>query len=272
MRDVSPARPLIAPLVIGHRGSSAVAPENTIAAFRRALRDGADGFEFDVRLSRDGVPMVIHDATLERTAQISGRVSDFTSAKLKQTDVGSWFNHQFPNLARQEYAKQTVPELEQVFELAVGAGAFLYLEMESDKNQVEALAAAVVALLQKFSFGDRVIVESFNLSALKAIKSLNANIRTAALFEPRLERPISLLRKMKTVELALGVRADEIALHHSLAGRRVIHKAAQSGLPVVVWTVDNPTWFKRALSQGIHALITNDPARMLSERLRWFRV
>ncbi len=256
MRDVSPARPLIAPLVIGHRGSSAVAPENTIAAFRRALRDGADGFEFDVRLSRDGVPMVIHDATLERTAQISGRVSDFTSAKLKQTDVGSWFNHQFPNLARQEY----------------GAGAFLYLEMKSDKNQVEALAAAVVALLQKFSFGDRVIVESFNLSALKAIKSLNANIRTAALFEPRLERPISLLRRMKTVELALGVRADEIALHHSLAGRRVIHKAAQSGLPVVVWTIDNPTWFKRALSQGIHALITNDPARMLSERLRWFRV
>lgn len=272
MRDVSPARPLIAPLVIGHRGSSAVAPENTIAAFARAMRDGADGFEFDVRLARDGVPVVIHDATLQRTAQMSGVVSDFTSAELKQVNVGSWFNHQHPDVARLEYAKETVSTLEQVFDLTAGTDAILYLEMKSDENQVEALAAAVVELLQKGSFAARVIVESFNLSALKAVKRLNADIRTAALFEPRLERPISLLRKMRTVELALRAGASEIALHHSLAARRVIDKAAHCGLPVIVWTVDNPTWLKRALSPGIHALITNDPARLLSERLRLFGV
>lgn len=268
MSDVPTARPL----VIGHRGSSAVAPENTIAAFRRAITDGADGFEFDVRLARDGVPVVIHDATLQRTAQMSGVVSDFTSAELKQVDVGSWFNHEHPDVARLEYAKETVPTLEQVFDLTAGAGAILYLEMKSDEHQVAALAAAVVNLLQKYSPADRVIVESFNLAALKAVKRLSTDIRTAALFEPRLERPIFLLRKMRTVELALRAGASEIALHHSLAAGRVINKAADSRLPVVVWTVDNPTWLKRARSLGIHALITNDPVPMLSERLRLFGV
>src|SRR5712691_1033184 len=125
MRDLHTARPLptplisplITPLIIGHRGSSAVAPENTIAAFVRAMRDGADGFEFDVRLARDGVPVVIHDATLRRTAQMSGAVADFTSRELNHVDVGSWFNHQHPNRARQEYAQETVPTLEQVLDL-----------------------------------------------------------------------------------------------------------------------------------------------------------
>jgi glycerophosphoryl diester phosphodiesterase len=79
------------PLIIAHRGASAVAPENTIAAFRRAIEVGADGVEFDVRLARDGVPVVIHDSTLERTAGLKRGVSDLTSEELSQIDVGSWF-------------------------------------------------------------------------------------------------------------------------------------------------------------------------------------
>jgi glycerophosphoryl diester phosphodiesterase len=249
-----------------------VAPENTIAAFARAMRDGADGIEFDVRLASDGVPVVIHDDTLHRTAGIAGSVSDFTSAALKEIDGGSWFNHQHPEFARQEYSQETVPTLERVFDLFAGTGGILYLEMKSDKHQAEALAAAVVRLLQEYSFADRVIVESFNLSSLEEVKRLNADLRTAALFEPRLERPASLLRKMKTVAQAIQAGANEIALHYSLASKQVVHKAAQSGLRVVIWTVDNPTWLKRAHTLGIHALITNDPAIMVDERARLFGV
>ncbi|HET6851924.1 MAG TPA: glycerophosphodiester phosphodiesterase family protein, partial [Pyrinomonadaceae bacterium] len=83
------------PLIIGHRGASAVAPENTIAAFKEAIAVGADGVEFDVRLTRDRVPVVIHDSTLRRTAGLQRRVADLTWAELEQVDVGSWFDRKF---------------------------------------------------------------------------------------------------------------------------------------------------------------------------------
>ncbi len=79
------------PLILGHRGASAVAPENTLAAFSPAILDGAEGIEFDVRLSRDRVPMVIHDASLRRTAFIDRLVCDLTSEELQRIDVGSWY-------------------------------------------------------------------------------------------------------------------------------------------------------------------------------------
>jgi glycerophosphoryl diester phosphodiesterase len=256
------------PLIIGHRGSSAVAPENTLAAFARAMADGADGFEFDVRLARDGKPVVIHDATLQRTGRSLAAVADLSSLELGKIDVGSWFNRRHPQKARAEYAQETVPTLAQVFDLTAGGGQLLYVEMKCEKSQASDLAAAVVDLIRQYSIKDQVVVESFDLASIAEVKRLDSEVRTAALFEPRLERPTSLVRKMRTLELALDVRADELALHHTLAGKRVVDKATKAGIPVVVWTVDNPNWIKRALSLGIRALITNDPAGLLKERSR----
>src|SRR2546423_8519224 len=111
-----PATPTLQPLIIGHRGAAAVAPENTIAAFNRAVRDSADGIEFDVRLARDGVPVIIHDATLRRTALRPGAVSDFTASELQRIDVGSWFNKKHPKAAQKEYEQETIPSLAQLLE------------------------------------------------------------------------------------------------------------------------------------------------------------
>jgi glycerophosphoryl diester phosphodiesterase len=256
------------PLIIGHRGAAAVAPENTIAAFNRALRGGADGIEFDVRLSRDGVPVVIHDATLRRTALRAGPVSDFTASELQEIDVGSWFNQKHPEAAQKEYEQETIPSLEQLCAAMAVNDCLLYLEMKNDDAEVERLAAAVVKLINDFSFANRVVVESFHLPALQIVKQIDPRIRTAALFESRLRGPVAVLRSRKAVSLASNVGANEIALHHSLATRSVTAEAAQSDIPIVVWTVDNPIWIKRARSHGIHALITNDPATMVRERSR----
>src|SRR5437762_8561762 len=108
---------LALPLIIGHRGAAAVAPENTLASFARAYQDGAQGIEFDVRLARDRVPVIIHDATLRRTAGRAGFVAALNAAELGATDVGTWFNRRFPALARAEYARTSVPTLAQVLEL-----------------------------------------------------------------------------------------------------------------------------------------------------------
>src|SRR4026208_1214373 len=97
------------PLIIGHRGASAGAPENTMAAFRAAIAVGADGIEFDVRLTREGVPVVIHDSTLRRTGGLSQRIADLTWAEVAKVDVGSWFSRSFAN--------ETVPNLTELFTL-----------------------------------------------------------------------------------------------------------------------------------------------------------
>ena len=102
------------PLIIGHRGACAVAPENTITAFRSAILAGADGIEFDVRLSRDGLTVVIHDDTLKRTGLIDRPVSELTATELQQVDVGSWFARRSE---QNSFFGERLPLLPQVFDL-----------------------------------------------------------------------------------------------------------------------------------------------------------
>ena len=124
------------PLILGHRGASAIAPENTLAAFSRAMLDGADGIEFDVRLSRDGVPVVIHDASLRRTASVDIQVCDLTSEQLQRIDVGSWFRLKLSagrmSSSEPPYSDQRLPTLAQVLDLFNSNNGLLYLEMKSD--------------------------------------------------------------------------------------------------------------------------------------------
>ena len=219
------------PLIIGHRGASAVAPENTIAAFEAAIEAGADGIEFDVRLSSDGVPMVIHDETLYRTSGVRRRVADMALNELNRFDV---------------------PSLAQVFELFESNDLVLYLEMK----EVE-VAEKCCRLIEQYRFKDRVIFECFEHSALKIVKNIDSTFKIAPLFQP----PASFI-----ISRALALAADEIALHHRLTTKQLVQKARDAGLKVVTWTVDDPAWLKRAQETGIHALITNNPPAMLAAR------
>ena len=257
--------PIPPPLILGHRGASALAPENTLAAFSRAISDGADGIEFDVRLSRDGVAVVIHDASLKRTGLIDRAVGELTTAELREVDVGSWFAERAQN-PNESFRGEKLPTLVQVFELFSANDGLLYVEMKCKPDDGEALAAEVVRLTRNSEMVDRVVVESFDHSAIAAIKTIDSGIRTAALFEPKFTRPISTVRRLKMVDAALAVAADEVALHHRLAAERVVERARQAGLEVVVWTVEDPSWIKRARALGIKALISNDPGFMLRHR------
>lgn len=138
--------------------------------------------------------------------------------------------------------------------------AILYVEMKCAPAESSLLAAEVARLVRAHSLIERVVVESFTLKSIAEIKRFAPEIRTAALFEPKLSRPLPSARKL--VGQALDYGADEIALHRTLATRRVVESARQSNLKTVVWTVDNPAWVKRARDFGIHAIITNRPAQM----------
>jgi glycerophosphoryl diester phosphodiesterase len=247
------------PLIIGHRGASAIAPENTMAAFRLALDAGADGIEFDVRLSRDGVPVVIHDSNLKRTGGTALRVADLSVSELKRIDIGSWFN-------RNLFSSERVPCLEEVFELFEFNSALLYLEMKCDPIERDQLAKTCCDLLRGNSLKDRIIVECFDLQGIDAVKKIDCDIKTAALFEPSFSTPPALPVGRKIVNEALAVNANEIALNHRLANRRTVDHAREAKLNVVVWTVDDISWVKRARSHAINALITNDPGTMVRQR------
>ncbi len=258
--------PLIpTPLILGHRGASAVAPENTLAALSRAIKDGADGIEFDVRLSRDQVPVVIHDATLKRTGFIDLPVSEITSAELQEIDVGSWFNQRAQS-SGESYSGEKLPTLAQVFELFSSKSGLLYIEMKCDANDRTALAAAVAGGIKEFRMSNRVVVASFDLYAIAQIKRIASAIRTAALFEPKLSRPISTIRRLRMVDMTCDYGAEEIALHFTLAGPGVIEKARRKGLEIVLWTVDDSKWINRARSLSIKALISNNPGVMVRSR------
>ena len=153
-----------------------------------------------------------------------------------------------------------------MFEFFTANKGVLYVEMKCDAHEGPTLAAAVVRLVRESQMADRVVVESFDLSAILEVKKVDSEIRTAALFEPKLSRPISTVRRLKMVDAALKVGADEIALHHTLAGPRVIEEASRQGLEIIVWTVDEPAWISKARSFGVKALIANDPAMMVCHR------
>jgi glycerophosphoryl diester phosphodiesterase len=237
------------PLIIGHRGASAVAPENTIAAFKAAIATGADGIEFDVRLTRDGVPVVIHDETLRRTGGVRGRVSQMTLAELSNVDVGSWFDRQFE--------KERIPGLAQLFELFQSNNLILYLEMKSQASEQTRLAEACCRLIDEHLLKNRVIFECFELAALETVKHIDSTLKTAALFQP----PSSFILKR-----AKAIGASELALHHRLATKQLVQKARLADLRVVTWTVDDPAWVSRAEATGIDALITNNPTALIAAR------
>ncbi|HEX8633888.1 MAG TPA: glycerophosphodiester phosphodiesterase [Pyrinomonadaceae bacterium] len=252
------------PLIIGHRGASAVAPENTLAAFVRALDDGADGIEFDVRLARDGVPVVIHDATLRRTAGLDVPIAALSSSDLSAVDVGSWFNRRRPARAIAAYAPETIPTLASVFLTVAPRCRLLYVELKCETGETARLVERVVAEVRAHGLERRVVIESFTLAAVAEAKRLAPDIRTAAAFERRPVRPLLTARAL--LQRARDARADELALARSLVSRRTVEAARARGLQTVVWTVDHPSWFARACALGLRAVITNDPARMRAAR------
>lgn len=252
------------PLIIGHRGASAHAPENTLAAFQMALDAGADGIEFDVQMAKDGVPVVIHDADLRRTGLRDERVSDLTSKQLAVADVGSWFNARHAKKARPGFAEETVPTLAGVLELLAGSSGLIYIELKTGGGDFRPLVAAVCDTIRDSPLLPQIIVKSFRLAAIPEVRHLLPAVQTAALFEPSI---MNILRRRKyIIAMAREFGAHQISLHRSLARPGLTALAADANMPVTVWTADDPKWIARCRRRGVGALITNDPMRMLAAR------
>ncbi|MGE5138107.1 MAG: glycerophosphodiester phosphodiesterase [Rudaea sp.] len=242
-------------LVLAHRGASATAPENTIASFLRARYLGADGIELDVRLSRDDVPVVIHDATVDRTTDGHGAVRDLTIVELKALDAGSWKGSYF--------AGERIPTLAEVFDAlgdwlkptgrSGGRAATINIEFKGLSLRSDGIEREVVNLVVKRGLERRVIISSFNALVLARVRSLNPGLYRGLLYssELRFVKPQYWLRYIAWPQM----------LHpeHTLIDAGHMHWANRRGYRVNAWTVNEPDEAVRLQGLGVSGIITNQP-------------
>ena len=232
------------PLNIAHRGASRAAPENTLTAFRKAVELGADSIEFDVRLSGDGVPVVIHNATVDATTDGKGAVAEMDLSKLRTLDAGGWFDRAFE--------RERIPTLEEVLE-HFGRRTKLNLELKEERVLNRALVPAVVNLLEQRELDQEVLVSCFNPYLLRQVRRLTPTVPLAVLYA-KSPLPLRLL-----ANLFLGEHPDAIHPHHTMVNAPVVAHAHALGLRVHAWTVDERERMEALTNAGVDGIITNRP-------------
>jgi glycerophosphoryl diester phosphodiesterase len=248
---MNPLLDLSARPVIAHRGASASAPENTLPAFELAVSQGADAFELDVRLTRDGAPVVIHDATLERTTSLTGLVRARTLAELRMADAGHWYTPDGGRTMPCRGQGVRIPTLAEVL-WAFPAMPVLIEVKEPDVQH------AVHRVLVDEGACERCVVASEDDAALTLFRDgpvpCGASARDigelyrAVLFRRRLPRPRYQLLSVPIRHRGLPVPT-----------RGFVAAARRLGCPVHVWTVNDPATARRLWARGVAGVVTNEP-------------
>jgi glycerophosphoryl diester phosphodiesterase len=245
------------PVVIGHRGNSAHAPENTLESFAQAMALGVDGVEFDVRLTADRQLVVIHDPTVERTTDGSGEVARLTLDRLRELDAGYRFGASTYPYRERGIRIPTVAEA-----LDVTAPLDAIIEVKSVES-----AEPLLALLRSRGDEDRVTVGSFVAGALLPFR--RAGIRTTATFQEARNLLVPALlgirrRRVPFTMMSVPPRYKGIPLPVRALARCI----APAGASVSVWTVNDPREALRLWRNGVHGILSDDPAAILKARQR----
>ena len=259
-----PTSPLIVPprprpgshrvLNVAHRGASASAPENTLAAVRKAIGRGSDLVELDVQRTRDGALVLMHDTTLARTTDVRRlfprrapwRVRDFTYSEIRRLDAGSWWSP--------EYAGEKVPTLEEAIELVQPTRAGLLLELKAPELYPGITAEVAVALravpgyLSTATATRRLVVESFDVAAMHEHKVLEPSVPVGVLGTPS---------RRRLPELAKW--ADQVNPRYTFADASYVATVHRHGMGCLVWTVNRASSMRMALGLGVDGVITDRP-------------
>ena len=223
--------------VMAHRGASTEAPENTMAAFQKAIDDMADYIELDVQLTNNGEVIVMHDSNAYRTTGVDANIVNMTYKEVKTLDAGSWFSD--------EYVGENVPSLKEVLELTQGK-IKLNIELKPADNGT-ALAKNTVRLIEKYNMVNDCVITSFSESALKAVKTYNQEIKVGYI----LSAAYGDFYDMKNV--------DFFSVNAAFLSKRTIDAIHNSGKRVYAWTVNNKEAIKNLTNKGVDGIITDNP-------------
>lgn len=234
----------------GHRGASAYAPENTLAAFALARTMGAHGVELDVQLTADGRLVCIHDETLDRTTDGHGWVQDHTLDEIGRLDASAGMS---------EYAGERVPTLDEVFELLAGTGMYVNVELKNSLRPYPGMEETVLALVDEFGMGDRVVISSFNHISLAGLRESGAQERVSGL--GLLHGDV--LHEPWAYAQGLGLTALHPPFAYVQYVPETVERSHALGLAVNPWTLNDVDEMRQAVELGVDAIITNFPDKGL---------
>jgi glycerophosphoryl diester phosphodiesterase len=231
------------PWIIAHRGASGHAPENTFAAFERAVQLGAAFIETDLQLTRDAQFVAIHDAYLDRTTNGHGPVHEHTLAELRELDAGKWFDREFMD--------ERIPTLERILQFARTQDVVFYLEIKY--SSAWGMHQTLVGELGKPENAARTIVISFDAATLDSLRRLEPAIMTGLLAETA---------KSDLVRATLDAGARQLCPRAGLLTPELVERAHRADLQVVTWTVNDADEMRVAMEAGVDGIMTDFPDRL----------
>jgi glycerophosphoryl diester phosphodiesterase len=232
-------------LVIAHRGASGHAPENTLAAFRKAVALGASFIETDLQLSRDAHFMAIHDASVNRTSNGRGSVHDLTLAELRQLDAGSWFGS--------EFSGEHIPTLDEILQFSKKNDVVFYLELKP--SGAWGGEHALIGALRDSGEIARAVVISFDAASMLNLHNIDPTVMTGLLYDGQIDNPI---------EKAVEVGARQLVTRGDLVTPALIDQARKKDLQVVCWTVNHPAHMRLLIEAGVAGIMTDYPDRLVA--------
>ena len=232
-------------LAIAHRGASGHAPENTLAAFRRALAQGATFIETDLQLTRDAHFVAIHDEAVDRTTNGKGSIHHMTLAEARRLDAGSWF--------ASEFMSERIPTLEEILEFTRKNDVVFYLELKP--SGFWGGEHALISALRDSNEIPRVVIISFDPVILAGLRRIEPTLMTGLLYDGQIENPF---------EKAIEIGARQLAVRGDLVTSNFIHEAHKRDLQVVCWTINSPAHMRLLVSAGVDGIMSDYPERLLA--------
>ena len=232
-------------LAIAHRGASGYAPENTLAAFRRAVALGVSFIETDLQLTRDAHFVALHDESVDRTTNGHGSIHGMTLAEARRLDAGSWF--------ASEFLGERVPHLAEILEFARKNDVVFYLELKP--SGFWGGEHALISALRDSSEIPRSVIISFDPSILAALRKIEPTLMTGLLYNGEIENPF---------EKALEIGARQIAVRGDLVTPNLLQQARKRDLQVVCWTVNSPAHMRMLAGAGVDGIMSDYPDRLLA--------
>lgn len=230
-------------IIIAHRGASAYAPENTLASFELALKQGCDAMELDIHLTKDEELIVCHDFTADRTSDGSGVIEELTLAEIKQFDAGSWFSSEFKD--------EKMPTLEEVINL-IPDSLFLNVEIKKNLGDERNLEGILNDLLLKHNRIENTLVSSFNHYSLRELKRINKDIKIGLAIEAAIIDPLQYIRQSDL---------DIYSYHpcYDYVYPEMLKQLQDANIKVNSWTINDKALAEEQKELGVDGLITNHP-------------
>lgn len=230
--------------IIAHRGFSAIAPENTLAAFEQAIARKANSIEFDIQLSADSVPVIFHDATLDRITGFSGKVKEQNLSQLQKLDAGKWFSD--------EFSGQKIPTFAEALVILKKVDKFLYFDVKPHCEWSDAEVADFVNSLQGAEIQHKCIITSFSEQFLAQVRRVDGDLAIGQI--------VANLEAYKTQLSQAVVNCDNLISSQYrvlLENPALIAETRSQGVDIVAWTVDDPADMQKLIDLGVTRIVTN---------------